>query len=60
MSAKNDLDFVVLNTRPLRRMSEDLDIDHETASVNEPYNDLIAAFNTVIAKIELGKLEARS
>ncbi len=55
MSAKKESDSVIIYTRPLRRISEDLDI-RPNDLVNTPMQDLIAAFNAVEARIRLGKL----
>ena len=52
---KKESDSVIIYTRPLRRISEDLDI-RTNDLVNTPMQDLIAAFNTVEARIRLGKL----
>ncbi len=56
MSAKKESDFVIINTRPLKRITEDLEIRPNDPLVNTPMQDLIAAFNTVEARIRLGKL----
>jgi hypothetical protein len=55
MSTKKESDFVIINTRPLKRILEDLDTSPNDLSlnVNTPMQDLIAAFNTVEAKIRL-------
>jgi hypothetical protein len=58
MSTQSEPDFVIINTRPLKRIKEDLEIrpnDHP----NTPMQDLIAAFNTVEARIRLGKARKR-
>lgn len=59
MSTQKESDFVIINTKPLKRISEDLDTSPKSLSlnVNTPMQDLIAAFNTVEAKI---RLSARS
>ena len=61
MSSKKESDFVVINTKPLKRISEDLDTSPNDISlnVNTPMQDLIAAFNTAEAKIRLGKIRKR-
>jgi hypothetical protein len=55
MSTKKESGFVIINTKPLKRISEDLDSGPNSLSlnVNTPIQDLIAAFNTVEAKIRL-------
>jgi hypothetical protein len=55
MSTQSESDFVIINTRPLKRIKEDLEIRPKNLS-NTPMQDLIAAFNTVEARIRLGKL----
>ncbi len=55
MSAQSESDFVIINTRPLKRIKEDLEIRPDDHS-NTPMQDLIAAFNAVEARIRLGKL----
>ena len=61
MSKKKESDFVIINTKSLKRISEDLDTSPNNISlnVNTPMQDLIAAFNTVEAKIRLGKIRKR-
>jgi len=61
MSSKKESDFVIINTKPLKRISEDLDVNPNDISlnVNTPMQDLIAAFNTAEAKIRLGKIRKR-
>ena len=61
MSSKKESDFVVINTRPLKRISEDLDTSPDSLllNVNTPMQDLIAAYNTVEARIRTGKTQKR-
>ena len=61
MSSKKESDFVVINTRPLKRISEDLDTSPNSLllNVNTPMQDLIAALKTVEAKIRISKKERR-
>ena len=58
MSTKKESDFVIINTKPLKRIFEDLDTAH-VRNVNTPMQDLIAAFNTVEARIRLEKIRKR-
>ncbi len=61
MSVKKDSDFIIINTRPLKRISEDLNTNPNDLllNVNTPMQDLIAAFNTVEAKIRISKNQKR-
>jgi len=54
MSTKKESGFVIINTKPLKRIIEDLDTPR-ARNVNTPMQDLIAAFNTVEARIRLEK-----
>lgn len=59
MSTNKESDYVIINTMPVKRISEDLDIPQNPLSlnINTPMQDLIAAYNTVEAKIRLGSRE---
>ena len=61
MSSKKESDFVVINTKPLKRISEDLDTNPNDISlnVNTPMQDLISAYNMVEAKIRISKNQKR-
>ena len=61
MSTKKESNFVIINTRPMKRISEDLNTNQNSLSlnVNTPMQDLIAAYKSVEAKIRIRKIRKR-